>query len=234
MKSDTLGGQLNNMRIINWNCCRGKHAGKLRPLLDLQPSLAVVPESPRPAQKIAESQLWHGNNVNQGLLVLSFHGWRLEQAGDLRDDPQFFLPVHVIGPKERFNLLAVWVKPGNKRPLYLNTILEGLSVYERFITSAPTLLIGDLNTSQFVDELYRRFGLVSAYHKFFNVEAGNEKHATYYFLWNSSRPFHIDYCFVPREWRRRIKNVEVGSYDRWTGAKLSDHCPVFVDMSDRR
>jgi hypothetical protein len=222
------------MRIVNWNCCRGKHEAKLAPLLDLQPSLAVVQETPRPARPIAESQLWHGNNVNQGLLVLSFGGWRLEPAGDFRDEPQFFLPAHVIGPKERFNLLAVWIKPGLRYPLYLSTIRDGLRIYEGFINSAPTLLIGDLNSSQFVDELYRRFGLISAYHRFFRVVSGREKHPTYYFLWNAARPFHFDYCFFPREWRRRIKSVKVGTYARWTGARLSDHCPIIVDVSDRR
>lgn len=222
------------MRIVNWNHCKGKHSAKLPALRELQPSVAALQESPRPTEKLAESQLWHGNNEKQGLLVLSFGGWRLEQAGDFKDEPQFFLPVHVIGPKEKFNLLAVWIKPGTKRPLYLSTIRDGFDLYEEFIASAPTVVIGDLNTHQYVDQIDQRFGLVSAYHEFHDVDFGSESHSTLYHGWNRSRRYHFDYCFVPKSWRRRIKNVEVGGYSQWTGSKLSDHCPVIVDISERR
>jgi hypothetical protein len=45
-----------------------------------------------------------------------------------------------------------------------------------------------------------------------------------YFKWNESRPFHIDYCFVPQAW------VGSGTYADW--AKGSDHRPVVVDVAD--
>ena len=41
------------------------------------------------------------------------------------------------------------------------------------------------------------------------------------------KPFHIDYVFVPKDWR--LKSVEVGSFGEW--GKLSDHVPVVVDVT---
>src|SRR5712691_34794 len=119
------------MRIVNWNCCKGKHTAKLPALRNLRPSVAALQESPRPTERLAESQLWHGINERQGLLLLGLGGWRLEQADEFRDEPPFFLPARVIGPKETFNLLAVWIKPGTKRPLYFSTIRDGFEIYER-------------------------------------------------------------------------------------------------------
>jgi len=223
------------VRIVNWNCSRGKHEVKLPPLLRLRPDLAVLQETPRPTSRIAETQLWHGTKDNQGLLILSFGKWRVEQADAPHPELQFFLPAHVIGPKERFNLLAVWTKPGTRHPLYVTTLLDGLRHYERFIGSAPTVVIGDFNVYWHRDDdANQRLDLISAYHTFFNVDVGSEKHATLHFYWQEERPFHFDYCLIPRVWRRRLKSVEVGAYNQWTGARLSDHCPVIIDLSDRR
>ena len=223
------------MRIVNWNCCRGKHEAKLPPLLRLKPDLAIVQETPRPAGLLAPGQLWHGTNPNQGLLALSFGSWRLEQAGEFLFEPQFFLPAKVIGPKERFNLLAVWTKPGARAPLYVRAFLDGLEVYRSFIASAPTVVVGDLNVYwRGEEEPYRQLGLISAYHSYHGSAVRSERHATYYFHWRRSRPYHFDYCLLPKRWRRRIRGVDVGSYRSWTGRRLSDHCPLIVDLSERR
>jgi hypothetical protein len=88
------------MRIVNWNCCRGKHDVKLPPLLRLRPDLAIIQETPEPKTELATGQLWHGTNRNQGLMALTFGPWRLEPAGEFLSEPQFFLPARVIGPGE--------------------------------------------------------------------------------------------------------------------------------------
>jgi endonuclease/exonuclease/phosphatase family metal-dependent hydrolase len=222
------------MRIVSWNCARGKHVVKLPPLLALRPSIAVLQETPLPTGPIADSQLWHGSNPHQGLAILAFDGWRLEQAADFRQEPQFFIAARAIGPKESFNILAVWTKPGSGNPPYGQALVQGLTIYERFIKKAPTVIIGDFNTGYVCDELESCWGLVSAYHYFHRADHGEERHPTLYFYRHRSRPFHFDYCFVPRHWRRRITDVRVGSYADWVGAKFSDHTPIIVDVRDRR
>ena len=67
-------------------------------------------------------------------------------------------------------------------------------------------------------------GLVSAYHG--DRPLGRESDPTHYFQWRQDRPFHLDYCFVPRSWL--LDRVHVGNYADW--ASLSDHRPVVVDV----
>jgi hypothetical protein len=41
--------------------------------------------------------------------------------------------------------LGVWTKPGNRSPVYLSSLTDGLSAHRQFIESAPTVIVGDLN-----------------------------------------------------------------------------------------
>lgn len=221
------------MRIVNWNCCRGRHEAKLPPLLGLKPDVAVVQETPRPASQLAPSQLWHGTNERSGLLCLAFEPYRLEPVEGLVTEREFFLPATVTGPgRIRFNLLGVWTKAGKQAPLYLREFQEGMAFYRDFIASGPTIVVGDFNAYWCDDkEPFRQYGLVSAYHAWTGSTFREEKHPTYYFWWRKKRPYHFDYCLVPRRWRTRIERVEVGTYRNWTGKGLSDHCPLVVDLT---
>ncbi len=40
--------------------------------------------------------------------------------------------------------------------------------------------------------------------------------------------FHIDYCFIPRDWAKDIRGVTVGGFHDWIAE--SDHMPVTVDI----
>jgi endonuclease/exonuclease/phosphatase family metal-dependent hydrolase len=79
-------------------------------------------------------------------------------------------------------------------------------------------------------QLLSEFGLVSSYHFFHREAHGQEKQPTYYFQWNQQRPYHIDYCFMPKEWLLRTQRVEVGSYVEWK--HRSDHRPLLVEICD--
>ena len=52
---------------------------------------------------------------------------------------------------------------------------------------------------------------------------------TYYHRKANSKPFHIDYCFLPESWSSRISSVDVGTYADW---QTSDHRPLTVDLRD--
>jgi endonuclease/exonuclease/phosphatase family metal-dependent hydrolase len=71
--------------------------------------------------------------------------------------------------------------------------------------------------------------LVSAYHEFNSENHGRETRPTYYFLWKEDRPYHIDYCFLPRDWMKRVSRVEIGTYEDWKSH--SDHRPLLVEIS---
>jgi endonuclease/exonuclease/phosphatase family metal-dependent hydrolase len=46
---------------------------------------------------------------------------------------------------------------------------------------------------------------------------------------DATKPFHIDYCFLPKAWAERISLVEVETFQEWEGH--SDHRPLFVEIT---
>jgi hypothetical protein len=63
-------------------------------------------------------------------------------------------------------------------------------------------------------------GLVSAYHAFHHVEHGHEKQPTYRHQFKSSRPWHIDFCFVPASWVDRLAGVDVIDGEDWAARRI--------------
>ena len=226
------------LRIVTWNCCRGKAAIKLPPMVDLRPDVVCVQEIARPMRREAGSALWCGLNQHQGLLVLARDPFCLRPVKRKPIRAKHFLPVQIDGPLQ-FNLLGTWAKPSERRPHYVTTLLRGIAAYKDFIQSAPTIFIGDLNTQQFVvngdphaqlvEALQQEFGLVSAYHEYFGEQHGGESRHTYFDRTRHGKPYHIDYCFIPRSWLPKLQTVAVGAAQ--TSGHLSDHVPVTIDFA---
>jgi endonuclease/exonuclease/phosphatase family metal-dependent hydrolase len=141
-----------------------------------------------------------------------------------------------------FVLIAVWSKGRQKHP-YVKGVVRAVELYRDVFLQHWTVLIGDLNSSVIWDSshpeglnrssLVKRlseFGLVSSYHVFHREAHGQETQPTYYFQWNRQRPYHIDYCFIPKAWSPKLQRVEVGSYMEWKD--WSDHRPLLVEISD--
>jgi len=42
------------------------------------------------------------------------------------------------------------------------------------------------------------------------------------------RPYHIDFCFASSNLIDKLKNVEIGEYEKWT--LHSDHTPIIVTI----
>ena len=84
-----------------------------------------------------------------------------------------------------------------------------------------------LNHSSVVKRLADR-GIVSAYHQVKGEPQGKESEPTFYLHHDASKPFHIDYCFLPKAWAERISLVEVGTFQKWEGH--SDHRPLLVEI----
>jgi endonuclease/exonuclease/phosphatase family metal-dependent hydrolase len=110
-------------------------------------------------------------------------------------------------------------------------------LHEDWIRERPTVLLGDLNDNasfrgtRWSDlmTLLEPLGLVSAYHVFFKEAAGSETRATHFYRGDETRPFHLDYCFLPSEWLPRLKAVRVGAFSP-ERKKVSDHVPLIVDL----
>jgi exodeoxyribonuclease III len=229
------------MRLVTWNCCRGAHAKKA-PLLDtLAPDIAVIQECAKPAVE-SSNCLWFGDNPRQGIAVQASESYRLDALPVLQDVPKYLIPVSVVGPTN-FTLFAVWTH--GKQPFrYVEAAVKAVDMYRDLIGDKPTVLMGDLNSNAIWDAEHppklnhsalvkqlAGLGLVSAYHHSQNEVHGRETLPTYYFQWNKDRPFHIDYCFVPKAWAKRILRVEIGSYEDWR--QYSDHRPLLVEVADK-
>lgn len=224
-------------------------AKKYRQLLSLKPDIAIVPECAEPSavrSKASEftptSAVWVGENANKGLAVFSFSGLKLRRSESYAPEFRWIAPVEVTGGHD-FNLLAVWAFFATRRPRgYRGVVLEALEHYKHFLKSKRSVLAGDLNNNVIWDRPGRgynhsiasqvmrsEFALESAYHAFHSEAEGRETFPTLYWLWRKENPYHIDYCYVPSSWLRRLTDVQVGSYEDWKS--YSDHVPVVVDLA---
>jgi hypothetical protein len=228
------------MRLVTWNCCRGTYLKKSSFLDTLAPDIAVIQECAKPRCQ-TDQCLWFGHNPHQGIAVFANGPYRIRALPAVPGIPRYAIPVEVAGPTN-FLLIAVWSKGGQANP-YVEGAVRAIKRYRKLFTQYPTVLAGDLNSNTIWDSnhaaglnhsalvrMLSELGLVSSYHSFYGEAQGAEKLPTYYFQWKEHRPFHIDYCFIPREWAPRVQRVEVGSYAEWKDR--SDHRPILVELAD--
>jgi exodeoxyribonuclease III len=233
------------MRIVVWNCRMG--FGKKRELLyALKPDIAVIPECSQDAVNLCNgdgySGCWWGDKKHKGLAVIAAKQWTVEVGRP--PTQKWIAPVKVRGATD-FLLLAVWACPvGQVKELnYIGQVFEAIKRHNGWFSDGlPTVICGDFNSNAIFDRgrkrrthsevvaILKERNLSSAYHAFFSEEHGKETKPTYYFWHWKSRPFHIDYVFLPSKWIPSVK-VTVGTYRKWRS--LSDHVPLIVDLSPR-
>jgi endonuclease/exonuclease/phosphatase family metal-dependent hydrolase len=209
--------------------------------MSLEPDVLVMPEFPRPGLEVPGRMVWAGpvrQRSTKGILAYADapYGLRLLRQAR-RGDPRECLGLEVEGPT-RFNLLAIWAKQDASTGTYVESLKRALKLFEAmFSAAAPTVVVGDLNSNstfsraggghdQFVKEL-DDLGLVSAYHRFTGEAQGQETQSTFRHMGSNRGRYHIDHCFIPKEWVQGIK-VEVECPDGWR--RLSDHSPLIVDV----
>jgi exodeoxyribonuclease III len=226
------------VRLVTWNCCRGDHRVKLGALARLSPDVAIVQECARPDGLREDGRrAWFGDNPKLGVAVIASNDFRVEALPSVGRASAYAARITGAVP---FNVLAVWAQ---LTPTYARAVLDALEEHRSFLREGPSVVAGDFNTSSLLSKkvrggghadivhaLEQGLGLVSAYHHLFGEEHGLESRPTHYFQWNESKPFHIDYCFVPRAWSARIRGVTVGAYADW--ARESDHRPLVVDVAE--
>ena len=226
------------MKILTWNCCRG-HLAKKLPLLDpFGASLTIIQECARPEVK-AGSTLWFGDNPRLGLAIVASEGYRIALLPSC-DVPRYTIPIQVTG-LQTFLLLAVWAKT-DLHFRYVKGVIRAIDCLRDQIVAQPTVVAGDFNSNTIWDYKRRNgqnhsglvgnleaLGLTSAYHRFHGEDQGAETRPTLHLLKQRTRPYHIDYCFIPKVWVPHLQSVEVGTYDSW--AKFSDHSPLLVNIA---
>jgi exodeoxyribonuclease III len=224
---------MSDLRIATWNCARGPLQAKLDALEAIAPHVAVLTEAPQPKSAL-DGAHWFGVG-RYGVLVQARAPYRIEVLPAAADLPPCVSPVRVEGPRS-FTLLAVWTWAA---PSYKRALLEGLAAYRSL--PGPFVVAGDFNGNPRFDEPrtrlkwaacfeeVERLGVASVYHEIRGEPYGGEKEHTYYHRPSENAPFHIDYCFAPREWMGGLQSVNVGDFDAWQ--HLSDHRPVWAEFA---
>jgi exodeoxyribonuclease III len=241
------------MRIVAWNCNMALDR-KVERLLALRPDIAVVSECAEPerlralggARWIEGEPVWIGRNPHKGLAVFAFNGYSARLASHYHAPLRYVAPVHVAGPMP-CNLLAVWAQnasAGGIRKYQLGPLRRSLSRYKAFLSEDAAIVAGDLNSNSIWDKpgwrinhstkvkiLEEEFGLISAWHAVRGEPHGRETVPTLY--WRDRAKdgptYHIDYVFLPSRWIGGVQ-VDIGAFETWCGAGLSDHAPVIVDI----
>jgi len=226
------------MRIATWNCYRGSCLERAADLAPLGPDIAVLQECARPESPPTEGRYaWFGVNARHGVGIVARSPYQVT-AGPLNSTlDHSAYPAIVSGPT-RFHILAIWAL---RRPSYVRAILDALDAYAGFLRATPSVVVGDFNCfahwrgaapSKNHTELARRlsqdFHLVSAYHNAPGYDPDVPERPTHFWQWSERNPFHIDYCFVPADWKDFIRSVHVGPFSEqhWR----SDHRPLVVDI----
>jgi Endonuclease/Exonuclease/phosphatase family len=207
------------------------------------PDIAVIPEcSQSSIQSSVKENVdcrWFGENPHKGLGVMVAKPWQILRSQEPKH--KWIVPVWIGGPTN-FLLLAVWtarIKESHERS-YIGQLCEAVRGNPSWFNEESVVLCGDFNSNviwdktrrvdnhSFVVKFLAERNIVSAYHHYFSELEGEEKRPTHFFYHQKKRGYHIDYVFLPSEWAKRIKVVEVGEHQQW--AKYSDHVPLVVEV----
>src|SRR5215203_4049180 len=201
------------MRLVTRNCHHGTFDNRLSELGALSPDVAVLQEcSPSDGTGV-----WFPTTSSKGVGIWASEGYRIQPV------PCSLVVTHSVFPAaieglESFHLLAVWAQ---KLPSYVHAVFAGLEAYSQFVMDAPTVVMGDFNSSPALrdpaarrahDTLLARlredWGLVSAYdHR--SGAATAEEMPTCYHQFDRKAGYHLDYCFIPSDWVPRLSSVIV-------------------------
>jgi len=221
------------MKIITWNCHHGDIENRLSLLKKFNADIIFLQEVKCPSSLNSHVQ-WFGTNTKKGHAVITSDAYPISIFNDNTIDP-FVVPLIFQG-KFSFHALMVWTQKSGE---YIKELQVPIRKYRDFLLEKPSVIVGDFNSNAIWDKPHRifnhsrmvslldeTFGLTSAYHERTKCRHGAERHPTLYHCYNPDKPYHIDYCFVPKGWK--IIDVIVGDYVDWISQ--SDHCPLIVDL----
>ncbi len=229
-----------NVKLLTWNCCRGAYETKT-PLVDhFDADIAVFQEIAKPAAE-GSDVLWFGKNPKIGMAVRAKAPYSITLLPQLQGIPDYIIPVQVLGP-QNFTLVAVWTTNDKALP-YVRSLSTAIDRYAHLLGQGmPVVVMGDFNSNAIWDkqhpkhlnhssmvERLDKFGLVSAHHYHGSLRHGEESESTFYLHRKQEKGFHIEYCFLPKDWAEAISAVRVERFEEL--ASSSDHRPLVVGVT---
>jgi len=232
------------MRLITWNCRVGGFRIKAKHIAPLRPDILAVQEVEPLDHELffdGECQPTYRDRTadpaypKRGIGVFSYTGVEMTPV-DTADPAYCFRRYEARQKDLAFQVVAVWPAKTDDRTTSYKQAHEGLRRHADWVRQRPTVIMGDFNDNasyeggkswQRLLDLIRPLELESVYHHHFSESFGAETRPTYFHQGKETK-FHLDYCFVPRAWLEHIRQVEVGTYEKWHDA--SDHAPLIVDL----
>lgn len=235
------------MKIVTWNC-QGAFRKKIEHIRSITPDILLVQECEHPDKIqfkeqsfIPKDSYWYSDDGKKGIALFSFSDFKFELLREFNPTFRYVLPFRVYNGEFSFTLFAVWAMNNreNYDARYIGQVWLAINYYNDLI-GERNVLIGDFNSNKIWDQKDRVGNhsdvvnmlagkdISSAYHKFFEFEHGREKHPTFYLYRKKGRPYHIDYCFVSSDFYKKLKEVEIGEFEKWT--LHSDHVPLSVNF----
>jgi exonuclease III len=220
-------------------------------ILAEKPDILIIPECEhpdklifKPGTKIPNAIIWQGSNKNKGLGVFSYGTYNLKLLDIHNPDIKTILPISVTGPSYSFILLAIWAyHPQDREYNYIGQVWKAIHYYEELLKSENIIMAGDFNSNAIWDKLHRKsnhsmvvekligLNIFSTYHQFKNQVQGSEQHPTFFLYRHKNKPYHIDYCFASSHLLSELKDVKIGTHNKW--ATHSDHNPVIITFTNQ-
>jgi endonuclease/exonuclease/phosphatase family metal-dependent hydrolase len=223
--------------LITWNCHHGSLGQRLAELAaPASPDIVFLQEClPAATLPIHGQFITRRINDRKGIALGSMNpDYRLAALTSRASSGLAAVAAAVDGPIS-FTAIGVW----GQKPNYAEDVMRTLDAYDGVLRSEQSVVMGDLNSGTNLKQAGQpsrghsrilarlaELGLVSAYHVSHNVEHGYETHPTYRHQRKRSKPWHIDFCFVPADWD--VVGVEVLDGRRWS--MTSDHLPLKVEI----
>lgn len=176
------------MRIISWNCAMG-FAKKRHLVQALNPDIAILPETSQRDIEETEApfKAWVGSNPHKGLGIVGYtnRSYTLHEAGTL-------LPWHIPFSVDGLNVIGLWSHIRDKDLKYVRVTHDVIDRHASFLSSAPSLVIGDFNSNTVWDREHpgrshsmlvkklEALGLHSVYHESQGLLHGEEVIKTYF------------------------------------------------------
>jgi len=233
------------MKIVSWNC-NGAFRRKFHYLEQLNADILIIQECEDPAQSKdttyldwARNYIWIGNTKNKGLGVFvkesaTIENLELNQSfGNTK--LKWFIPFRY---NKKIEIIAVWTQGtvrGDFR--YIGQLYQLLLNNSNEINSQ--VFIGDFNSNKIWDykrsegdhsscvRLLQTKDIVSLYHELMHENQGEETQPTFFLHRNLSKPYHIDYAFLPKKLIDGA-TLSIGKSQEWLA--LSDHMPLMINI----
>lgn len=225
------------MRIVSYNIHHCSQA-KIDRLLTMDADVYIVPELSDGSDFIIPPQfdmLWVGNDLNKkkGLGVIYKKTCDCKLADWYNSSHNYALPFW----SGKLLVLAMWPTKthDNVGKSYPQIAMETLKDYARYFKGNRVFICGDFNcyvgqsgekTSVFsiteIFKLLEQYDIHSLYHLISGEELGGETTPTFYFRFNQSHQFFIDYAFS----NFAVRSFEIAKWDK----EMSDHCALIAEF----